>query len=96
MKGKVAFFDELKLKDLELKEIGHALQISEVEARKAVCRFGQKGDSFYILMKGKISIWVPYQPAQMIKYLDALVEEIKDNPLEISNPKYKFGVCCQK
>jgi hypothetical protein len=56
------FFKDNKIKDRGILEACFGMEFKEAKKGFVVCRFGHKGDNFYILLKGKCSVWVPMPP----------------------------------
>lgn len=53
------FFIERKMKDKDILEICYGLQYLQSPPGKIECRFGDVGDKFYIILRGKCSVWLP-------------------------------------
>jgi hypothetical protein len=56
------FFKERNLKLKDIQAIGSKLVVEEVNPHYCACVFGDKGDRFFIIVKGQCSIWLP-QPS---------------------------------
>ena len=55
----IAYFSKLKLKPYELNEVCSGLEYKTVTKDSFVINYGEQGDLFYIILKGKVSVWVP-------------------------------------
>ena len=63
-------------KDHELKEIANALDFQRNCSGSRVIKFGDQGDKWFILIEGKVSIWVPHSLGSMKVILDELHEKV--------------------
>ena len=43
-----------------------------------ICRFGDKGTKFYIILKGKCQAWLPMTYSQEIEMLSDLIDRIQN------------------
>ena len=61
-----------------MKEVVQALRSKGMDNQDVVCRYGDHGDTFYILLEGSISIWIPVVDSYMrdpLRELDEAPEE---------------------
>ena len=61
----VSFFKQRNLKDVDFWEIISGLQHKQISEGTAACRYGEVGDTFYIILKGQCSVWLP-RPAEVM------------------------------
>ena len=67
------FFKNQNIKEnQELNEIANSLNYQYVTANESVFRYGDEGDRFYFLLRGKCSVHIPHEmkncaPEQFIK-----------------------------
>lgn len=47
------------MKDRDILDIVYGLQYERQGQGFATTRYGEKGDTFYIILKGKCSVWLP-------------------------------------
>lgn len=59
MVKKINFFKDQDLNNDDLQTVCQRLQIQEEPAGKEIFRYGYFGDSFYIILSGKVSVLVP-------------------------------------
>ena len=90
-----------ELADKTLYQIAMNLQYKKVEKNKYICKFGEKGNHFYIILKGKVVFLVPkiikcyLNENEYINYLLKLKKcgenELLKNILNINRQYYDFG-----
>ncbi len=68
----IKFFKERKIKEKEMVDICTGLQYLRKPKGSYVIRYGEEGDNFYIILQGKVSVWIPMQNSLMIKVLGRL------------------------
>lgn len=71
------FLKSLKLKPHQLKNVVQQLHYMQIDAGKEVVKYGSKAENFYIIIEGSVSVWVPVDPADMIKPLQKFKQKIK-------------------
>ena len=74
----IAYFSKLKLKPYELNEVCSGLEYRVVNKDSFVINYGEQGDLFYIILKGKVSVWQPVPPDQMRRPMKRFQEIIKN------------------
>ena len=50
------------MKDKDCLEMVYGLKHVRKEVSDPVCRLGERGDTFYIIIKGKCGVWLPVPP----------------------------------
>ena len=81
--------------------ISSKLKYEEIEKNKLICRFGDKSNKFYLILKGKVTFYIPklikqyFSQEEYIKFLLNLrindeIELIKTN-METNNYIYNLG-----
>jgi len=65
----IKFFKDLKLKPHEMNEVCAGLKYDYCPKDSFVINYGEQGDMFYIILKGKVSVWVPCPNENMHKPL---------------------------
>ena len=75
--GNIGFFKKRKLKPQEMNEVCYGLQYTTLPRNSMVIRYGELGDSFYIILKGKCSVWAPVPAEEMRRPLALLKENLK-------------------
>lgn len=65
----VSFFKKRNLKDVDFWEIISGLQHKQMTVGTAACRYGDFGNTFYIILKGECSVWLPRPPEVMLPLL---------------------------
>ena len=86
----IAYFKELKLKPYELNEVCSGLEYKAMTKDSFVIRYGEEGDLFYIILKGKVSVWVPVSMEEMRRPMKRLQDNIK-NGSHVDQPNaFKF------
>lgn len=55
----IGYFKQLKLKPYELNEVCSGLEYQAMPKESFVIRYGEEGDMFFIILKGRVSVWVP-------------------------------------
>ena len=65
----ISFFQERNLSTAEMSDICIALQYAQNPANSVVIRYGEQGDMFYIILKGKVAVWVPVPTESMARPL---------------------------
>lgn len=53
------------MKDKDILEICFGLRYQQSPAGKTECRFAEEGDTFYIILSGKCSVWLPISNDKM-------------------------------
>ena len=97
------FKGQVENEELEelLFNISSKLKYEHIEKNKLICRFGDKSNKFYLILKGKVTFYVPklnkqyFSQEEYIKFLLNLrmkdeIELIKIN-MEKNNFKYNLG-----
>ena len=64
---KIKFFKERNLNYDDLLEVWQQLEIEEIKAGKDVFKYGYYGDSFYIILKGSVSVLIPKKKPKVVK-----------------------------
>jgi hypothetical protein len=61
--GKIRFFQErgINSRGFELIEIAKALVLEVLPAAHRVCEYGEGGDKFYIILRGKVKVEIPQE-----------------------------------
>ena len=75
--GQTRFFKDLKMKSNELKHVAQQLQHEDLELDNFVITHGSEGKAFYIVIEGKVSVWVPVPARKMLKPLKKFKERVK-------------------
>jgi hypothetical protein len=65
--SKVEFFKKQNLKPYEYIDIAYNLGYLKQPMQSSVISIGEEGDSFYIILTGSCSVWVPVSAMQMKK-----------------------------
>ena len=60
----------MQLKDKDIELICSGLEYQQLPKNAAVMRYGEEGERFYLILKGKVSIWVPVPHANMKEPLE--------------------------
>ncbi len=66
----VSFFKERKLKEFEMQDIVANLKLVKKEQGAVICKFGDEGEDFFIILKGRCSVWVPVSNANVVLLLN--------------------------
>lgn len=77
---KTGFFKEQNFaKEKDLHEVISVLKFKEVPANTYEIREGEKGDLFYILLKGQVTVWTPELNENMIDDMHEWLRPKKDS-----------------
>ena len=63
--SEIAFFKERKLKLQDLNEVCGGLQYQTNPSDSFIIHYGDRGDKFYIILKGTVSVWLPMPIEEM-------------------------------
>ena len=74
----ISFFKERKLKQHEMNEVCGGLEYSSKPKNAFVIRYGEIGDLFYIILKGRVSVWVPMMPDKMRRPIQKFKEMLRN------------------
>ena len=74
----IAFFKERKLKLQEMVEICGGLQYETCPKDSFIIRYAEEGEKFYIILKGKVSVWIPQPIDQMRQPIDSLLRKVRN------------------
>ena len=74
----IAFFKERKLKPHDIQEVCVGLQYLSKPKNSFVIKYGEEGDMFYIILKGKVSVWLPVPLHEMRKPMRNFSKLIKE------------------
>ena len=55
----ISFLKKENVKPRDFPEVCFSLQYMERPAGSFVVKFGDKGDKFFVLLKGKVEVWIP-------------------------------------
>ena len=75
--GNIGFFKKRKLKAQEMTEVCNGLQYAHHPKNSMVIKYGEEGDMFYIILKGKVSVWTPVPIEEMRHPLNLLRDRLK-------------------
>jgi hypothetical protein len=53
------------------------LKLVKKEHNTIVCRFGDEGEDFFIILKGRCSVWIPVSNANVVPLLNEFISKIK-------------------
>ena len=53
------FFQDRKMKERDIQETSFGLQHQSYKKHEKVVRFGEKGNTFYIIVRGQCTVWLP-------------------------------------
>lgn len=82
----IAYFNKLKLKPYELNEVCSGLEYMKKTRDSFVINYGEEGDLFYIILKGKVSVWLPASFDQMRQPIKRFRECLKNSSHFNSTP----------
>ena len=54
---------KLSLRNRDIEQISSGLEYLELPKNATVMRYGEEGDKFYLILKGKVSVWIPMKHA---------------------------------
>ena len=67
------------------------LSIKRYQKDAYVIKYGAIGDDFYITIKGSVSVWLPVEPAEIIKPLQKFKRRVKSAILSsVQSEKINF------
>jgi hypothetical protein len=67
------------MKDKDILEICYGLRYHQSPPGKNECRFAEEGDTFYIILSGKCSVWLPIANDKMrgpVKSFFDLIQQV--------------------
>jgi len=64
--SEVKFFKDRNLKEADLHEVISGLKYKEINENTYEIRFGDIGRTFYIILSGTVSVWVPIPQELML------------------------------
>ena len=65
------------MKDKDIVEICYGLKYLQSSPGKTECRFGDLGETFYIILSGKCSVWLPIANDKMKVPVSNFFQSIK-------------------
>jgi len=92
----IKFFKDRKLKDKEITEVCYGLKYEHHEPDVFPCKFGDEGDQFYIILKGKCSVWIPMPYDQMKKPVHELKVAIRHDSVHEGTEPLSFNYLSAK
>ena len=57
--GQLKFFKQRSLKEKQMNDLIGAMSLMEAPSQKVLFRYGEMGDSFYVILQGQVSVYVP-------------------------------------
>ena len=86
----ISFFKERNMKRMEMNEVCAALEYDCVPKNSKVIRYGEEGDSFYIILKGDVSVWVPVPLKEITSPLQRFRESMRIKKAEKIGNDFRF------
>lgn len=74
----ISFFKERKLKTPDLNEVCGGLEYASYPNNSFVLRYGEVGDKFYIILKGKVSVWIPMKVENMRRPMKNFMDNVRN------------------
>ena len=62
------------MEDKDLQELISGLNFKEIQQETYEVRYGEAGRTFYIILQGKCSVWVPANDQMMLSVIDQWLE----------------------
>lgn len=98
MMSKISFFKQRKMRVQDVTEICSSLQYEYKPKSSVVIRKDEEGDLFYIILRGRVSVWVPIINAEMKKPINYFKDQLKKLKAgqELTNCEFRFPVSIAK
>lgn len=80
----IKFFKERNIKDKDMNEMVAAFKLLNIEAGEDVIRYGENGNTFFVILQGIVSISIPNPKIKnwRLKRLDFMMEQEWASKLE--------------
>ncbi len=72
------FAKALNLKEKHITDMLPNFRTSTAQRDQVVIRFGEIGENFYVLLKGRYSVWIPVQGIKIQQTLQTLIDSCED------------------
>lgn len=77
---KVKFFVNNKIKNKGILEMCEEIKHEKFDKGYQICTFGQRGETFHILLNGHVSIWLPVNPENAVDLVKKTFSIINNSP----------------
>ena len=88
-----AFFKERGIQKKDMTTICRNLDYESKDPYHYVFKHGDDGDSFQMIIKGQVTVWIPLPMAVMVKYIEEFRGEVMDSIYWLeSGDELSFGI----
>lgn len=84
----VPFFQKQGLKPAEFLDISINMDYCKLPKNANVVKAGDEGDQFFIVLSGKVSVWVHVSDSEMKKIFDLIKKKIVDQRMPWDDAKF--------
>lgn len=88
----ISFFKKRKLKQHEINEVCNGLEYMCLPKDSFVLKYGDEGDLFYIILKGRCSVWIPTTIQDMRKPMHQFQDYVKGRDFDVDDFKIEKSI----